>query len=171
MLVPSGILWNSVMIGQLSNPWWIFVLIGICAGTLSGLLGLGSGIILIPTLVLLCGFAQKNAQGMALAVMVPMVLVGALRYWKNPEIEMNAAVIGLIISGALAGALLGTELAAKLPGDILRKIFAVVLIIVAVKMLMSPIKPRRTGLNNNITPQNITNLVKSKGTNNEGTKQ
>ncbi|MHC4641118.1 MAG: TSUP family transporter [Planctomycetota bacterium] len=160
------------MIGQLSNPWWIFVLLGICAGTLSGLLGLGSGIILIPTLVLLCGFAQKNAQGMALAVMVPMVLVGALRYWKNPEIEMNTAVIGLIILGALAGALLGTELAARMPGHILRKIFAVVLIIVAVKMLIPPTKPRRTGLNNSVTSQNITNLVEeSKGTNNEGTKQ
>jgi uncharacterized membrane protein YfcA len=55
-----------------------FILLGICAGTLSGLLGLGSGIILIPTLVLLCGFAQKSAQGTTLAVMVPMILVGAL---------------------------------------------------------------------------------------------
>jgi uncharacterized membrane protein YfcA len=109
---------------------------------------------------------------MALAVMVPMVLVGALRYWKNPEIEMNTAVIGLIILGALAGALLGTELAARMPGHILRKIFAVVLIIVAVKMLIPPTKPRRTGLNNSVTSQNITNLVEeSKGKNNEGTKQ
>jgi len=158
------------MIGQLSNPWWIFVFIGICAGTLSGLLGLGSGIILIPTLVLLCGFAQKNAQGMALSVMVPMVLVGALRYWKNPEIEMNATVIGLIILGALAGALLGTELAAKLPGNTLRKIFAVLMIIVAVKMLMPAIKPQRGALNNNLTTQNITSLdEESKGTNNEAT--
>ena len=160
------------MISQLSNPWWVFVLLGICAGILSGLLGLGSGIILVPALVLLCSFEQKSAQGMALAVMVPMALVGALRYWKNPEIEMNAAVIGLIILGALAGALVGTELMARLPGHILRKIFAVVLIIVAVKMLMPPIKPRRTGLNNSATSQNITNLVEeSKGTNNEGTKQ
>ena len=160
------------MIGQLSNPWWFFVFLGICAGVLSGALGLGAGIILVPTLVLLCDFEQKSAQGMALAVMVPMVLVGALRYWKNPEIEMNAAVIGLIILGALAGALLGTELAVWLPGHILRKIFAVVLIIVAVKMLIPPTKPRRTGLNNSVTSQNITNLVEeSKGTNNEGTKQ
>lgn len=132
-MVPSGIFWGSVMIGQLSSTWRIFVLLGIYAGTLSGLLGLGSGIILIPTLVLLCGFAQKSAQGTALAVMVPMVLVGTLRYWKNPEIETNAAVIGLIILGALVGALVGTELAARLPGPILRKLFAVVLIIVAVK--------------------------------------
>ncbi|MHC4545613.1 MAG: TSUP family transporter, partial [Planctomycetota bacterium] len=50
------------MISQLSNPWWVFVLLGICAGVLSGLLGLGSGIILIPTLVLLCECKQKSAQ-------------------------------------------------------------------------------------------------------------
>ena len=159
------------MIGQLSNPWWIFVLLGICAGILGGLLGIGSGTILVPMLVLLFYFEQKSAQGMALAVMVPMALVGALRYWKNPEIEMNGVVIGLIILGALAGVLAGTELMARLPGHILRKVFAVVLIIVAVKMLMTPMKPKRPDLNNSVTSQNITNLVESKGTNNEGTKQ
>lgn len=158
------------MIGQLSNPWWVFVLLGICAGILSGLLGLGSGIILVPALVLLCSFEQKSAQGMALAVMVPMALVGALRYWKNPEIEMNAAVIGLIILGALAGALVGTELAARLPGHILRKVFAVVLIIVAVKMLMPPTKPKRAGFDNSLTGQKKANLVESEGTSNEAAK-
>ena len=158
------------MIGQLSNPWWVFVLLGICAGILSGLLGLGSGIILVPVLVLLCSFEQKSAQGMALAVMVPMALVGALRYWKNPEIEMNAAVIGLIILGALAGALVGTELAARLPGHILRKVFAVVLIIVAVKMLMPPTKPKRAGFGNSLTGQKKANLVESEGTSNEAAK-
>lgn len=83
---------------------------------------------------------------------------------------MNATVIGLIILGILAGALVGTELAVRLPGHILRKLFAVVLIIVAVKMLMPTIEPRRTGLNNSTTSQNITNLVEeSKVTDNEGT--
>ncbi len=107
---------------------------------------------------------------MALAVMVPMALVGALRYWKNPAIEMNAAVIGLIILGALAGALLGTELAARLPGHILRKIFAVVLIIVAVKMFITSARPKRPDLDDSLTGQNITNLVGSEGTGNETTK-
>jgi uncharacterized membrane protein YfcA len=158
------------MLGQLSNPWWFFVLLGICAGILSGLLGLGSGIILIPTLVLICSFEQKNAQGMALAIMVPMALVGALRYWKNPAIEMNVAVIGLIILGALAGALVGTELMAQLPSHILRKIFAVVLIIVAVKMLITPTRRKQPGLDDSLTGQNITNLVESEGTGNETAK-
>jgi len=124
------------MIGQLSNSWWVFVMLGICAGVLSGTLGVGSRIILVPTLVLLCGFGQKSAQGMALAVMVPMALVGALRYWQNPKIEMNIVVIGLIICGALVGTLVGAALAGRLSGSILRRVFAIVLVIAAVRMFI-----------------------------------
>lgn len=159
------------MIGQLSNPWWFFVLLGICAGILSGLLGLGSGIIIIPALVLLCGSQQKNAQGMALAVMVPMALLGALRYWKNPQIEMNPAVIGLIILGALVGTLAGTELVARLPSHILRKVFAVVLVIVAVKVFMTPAKLKQSGFHDRLTGRKNTSLVKSRDAGNETAKQ
>ena len=155
------------MIGQLSNPWWVFVLLGICAGVLSGALGLGSGIILVPTLVLLCGFGQKSAQGMALAVMVPMALVGALRYWKNPEIEINTVIVGLIICGALAGALAGTELASRLPSHILKKVFAAVLVIAAIKMFMTPAKPTQLSLDNSLTEQKTVSSLEHGETNNE----
>ncbi len=155
------------MIGQLSNPWWVFVLLGICAGVLSGALGLGSGIIMIPTLVLLCGFVQKSAQGMALAVMVPMTLVGALRYWKNPEIEINVVIVGLIICGALAGVLAGTELASRLPSHILKKVFAAVLIIAAIKMFMTPAKPTQLSLDNSLTEQKTVSSLEHGETNNE----
>ncbi len=158
------------MIGQLPNAWWIFVLLGICAGVLSGTLGLGSGIILIPTLVLFFSFEQKNAQGMALAVMVPMALVGALRYWKNPEIEMNTVVMGLIICGALAGAFLGAELAGRLPSHILRKIFAIVLVIAAVRMFMSPAKPKKTSPDEGLSGKKVSS-VEYGGTYNESEKQ
>ncbi len=155
------------MIGQLSNPWWVFVLLGICAGVLCGVLGLGSGIILVPTLVLLCGFGQKSAQGMALAVMVPMALVGAFRYWKNPEIDIHALSVGLIICGALVGVLVGTELAFRLPNHILRKIFAAVLVIVAVKMFMTPAKPTQLSLDNSLTEQKTVSSLEHGETNNE----
>ena len=130
------------MIGQLSNQWWGFVLLGVCAGLLSGTFGLGSGTIVVPVLVLLFGFGQKSAQGMSLAVMVPMALVGALRYWKNPEIEMNMVVVGLLICGAVVGALAGSELAGRLPVHILRKVFAIFIIVIAVKMLISHSIPK-----------------------------
>ena len=155
------------MIGQLSNPWWVFVLLGICAGVLSGALGLGSGIILVPTLVLLCGFGQKSAQGMALAVMVPMALVGALRYWKNPEIEINTVIVGLIICGAMAGTLVGTELAFRAPDHILRKAFAAVLLIAAARMFITPTRPKQASLDNDLIEQEIVNSVENGGINSE----
>lgn len=159
------------MISQLSNPWWIFILFGICAGVLSGALGIGAGIVLVPTLVLLCDFEQKSAQGMALAVMVPMVMLGALRYWKNPEVELHGTIIGLIILGALAGVLVGTELASRLPSHILRKVFAAVLLLVAVKMFVGSVRLKRNGPDKSLTSQKITNLVESEGINNESTEQ
>lgn len=155
------------MISQLSNPWWIFILLGVGAGVLSGALGLGAGIILVPTLVLLCDFEQKSAQGMSLAVMVPMVMIGALRYWKNPDVEMHGTIIGLIIFGSLAGVLAGTELASRLPSHILRKVFAAVLLLVSVKMFVNSAKPKRHGPDDSLSSQKITNLVESEGTNNE----
>ena len=138
---------------------------GLCAGVLSGALGLGSGIILVPTLVLLCGYCQKNAQGMALAVMVPMALLGALRYWKNPQIEMNGLVIGLIICGALVGTLVGTELASRLPSHILRKAFAIFLVMVAVKMLFTSPNMKTQGVDNDLTKQENVNLIESENKN------
>ncbi len=147
------------MIDQLSNPWWFFILLGLCAGILSGALGLGAGIIVVPTLVLLCGFGQKSAQGMALAVMVPMALLGALRYGKNPQVEMNAVVIGLIVCGALIGTLAGTELASRLPSHILRKAFAIFLVIAAVKMFLASPNVKTKGVPNELTKQDNVTLV------------
>ncbi|MFH1718376.1 MAG: sulfite exporter TauE/SafE family protein [Planctomycetota bacterium] len=155
------------MITHLSNCWWIFVLLGVCAGVISGTLGLGSGAIVVPTLVLALGFQQKSAQGTALAVMVPMALLGALRYWKNPEIEMNFAVIAFIVLGATAGVLVGTELASRLPGHALRKIFAIVLAIVAVKMFTASPGPRPQVPGVSLESQQNTNLVEPGGTENE----
>jgi len=158
------------MIGQF-NPWWVFIVLGICAGVISGTLGLGSGTVLVPTLVLICSFEQKSAQGTALVVMVPMALVGALRYWKNPEIEMNAVIVGLIICGALAGVLVGTELASRLPSHTLRKVFAIFLAIVAVKMYTASPRPEQRNIGDSLTNQIKVKLVERGSTKNEAGKQ
>ncbi len=159
------------MIGQLPNYWWVFVLLGICAGVISGTLGLGSGTVIVPVLVLLCGFEQKSAQGTALAAMVPMALVGALLYWKNPDIEMNTLVIGLIIFGALAGTLAGAELASRLPSHTLRKVFAIFLVIVAVKMFTASPKQEQRDVGESLTNQKNMNVGERGGTVNEAPKQ
>jgi uncharacterized membrane protein YfcA len=159
------------MIGQLSSPWWVFILLGIGAGIVSGTLGLGSGTVIIPALVLLFSFEQKSAQGTALAVMVPMALVGALLYWKNPNIEMNKIVIGLIIFGALAGTLAGAELASRLPSHILRKVFAIFLVIVAVKMFTASPIEEKVVPDDSLTNQQNVNVGERGGTMNEAPKQ
>lgn len=112
----------------------VLVLVGVLAGVISGMLGVGSGALLIPVLVLVFAYPQKSAQGITLAVMAPMALIGAVRYVRNPTIEVNLATALLLTVGAIVGVFIGTELAVKLPAHILRKAFAVFLFVVSLKM-------------------------------------
>jgi uncharacterized membrane protein YfcA len=82
-------------------------------------------------------FDQKTAQGTALAVMIPMAIVGTLRYMQNPDVTLNWTVVALIVIGAIAGTLLGTLLVQRLPVAFVRKCFAVLLLVVAFKMFVS----------------------------------
>ena len=143
------------MLGQVvTHPWWAFVILGLFAGLDRGGLGLGGGVVLVPTLVLLAGFSQKSAQGMALTVMVPLALVGAWRYWRHETVDVNLAVVCLIAVGSLVGTLIGAELAIRLPGHVLRKVFAVCLILVAARMLIGsdPTAPAKSG---NVDSKNV----------------
>lgn len=158
------------MLEQLSNPWWVFVALGICAGLLSGMLGIGGGVILVPTLVLIMGFGQKSAQGMSLAIMVPMALVGAIRYWRNDDVNMDILVIGLIICGSLAGTMIGTTLAAHVPAHVLRKFFSVLLVIVAVKMFLGSPKAQKATVGDNLTDNNNVSVVETGGTDSDSGK-
>ncbi len=135
------------MFGELMSPWWAFILLGIITGIASGLLGIGGGVIIIPGLViLLAAFDQKTAQGTALAAMIPLTIVGTLRYMQNPDVTINWEVVILIAIGAVAGTLLGTALVSRLPVGFLRKCFAVLMLIVAFKMFIS--KPPQPAVNN-----------------------
>lgn len=131
------------MPGYLANIWWGLILLGLCAGLISGTLGLGSGTILIPAMVLLFAFPQKSAQATALAVMVPMALTGALLYWRDPQVDLRLPVVAMILAGALLGAVVGATLARHLPAHLLRKVFALFLLAVALKMLLAPAGPRQ----------------------------
>ena len=84
---------------------------------------------------------------------------------------MDIVVIGLIICGALVGVLAGTELASRLPGHILRKVFAIFLIIIATKMFFSSSKAKKVDFDNNLTVQKKINLVEFGDANNETGKQ
>ena len=119
----------------IKNHLVMLVILGMVTGVISGALGVGSGIIFIPALVLILGASQKVAQGTSLAVMVAMALMGAIRYYMNPEIKLQMPVILILAVAAVVGANIGSSLAFVLPGAVLRKCFAVFVILVGVRML------------------------------------
>ena len=112
------------------------IALGLGAGIVSALLGVGSGVVLVPTMVIVMGLSQKSAQGTALAVMVPMAMVGAARYMANPKIDISLLRVGLISIGAIIGALIGAAIVSRIPAIVLRRLFAGFLLIVAVRMMI-----------------------------------
>ncbi len=124
------------MIESIGAQWYWLGFLGVAAGIISGALGVGSGIVLVPALTLLLGFAQKQAQGTALSVMVAMALVGALRYHINPDIKLSWTLILILAGGAVLGSLIGSQIAFALPGGALKKVFAVFIIVVGIRMLL-----------------------------------
>ena len=112
----------------------ILIIIGIAAGILGGMVGVGGGIVIVPALVFFLGFSQKMAQGTSLGILLlPVGLFGVMQYYKEGYVDMKVVLI--ISAGFLLGSLFGSKLALSLPQDAVKKIFAVLLIIVAIKML------------------------------------
>lgn len=111
------------------------VLIGLLAGILSGLVGVGGGIIMVPMLVLLLGFSQHQAQGTSLTVLVvPVTALAVFNYYKEGYINWKyAAIIAVFF---VVGSYFGSKLAVGIDQKMLKKIFGVVLIIIAGKMLL-----------------------------------
>jgi uncharacterized protein len=113
-----------------------YVLLGILCGSLTGFIGGGAGVIIIPLLVFFSGFTQHQAQGTALAAFVlPITLSGAFLYWKNGNV--NLTVAALIAAGLCVGNFIGAYFALKISGEILTKIFGIVLLALAVKMIFA----------------------------------
>ncbi|GAA4774576.1 hypothetical protein GCM10023230_26600 [Flavobacterium hankyongi] len=111
------------------------VLIGLLAGVLSGLVGVGGGIIMVPLLVLLLGFNQHQAQGTSLTVLVvPVTALAVFNYYKEGYINWKyAAIIAVFF---VVGSYFGSKLAVSIDQKMLKKIFAAILILVAGKMLL-----------------------------------
>jgi uncharacterized membrane protein YfcA len=112
----------------------IVALIGIAAGILSGLLGLGGAIIIIPALVLFVGYSQQSAQGTALLMLeLPVGALAAYQYNKEGYVEIKTALIMAVFF--FIGGYFGARFATEIPQSLLKKLFAVMLIILAIKML------------------------------------
>jgi uncharacterized membrane protein YfcA len=114
----------------------LFILLGLIAGILSGAFGIGGGVILIPALVLLCGFTQHQAQGTTLAILVPPIgFLAALRYYQAGNVKL--AVAAFICAGFFIGGLIGANLVQNLSDPVLKKMFGVFLLIVALRTIFA----------------------------------
>ena len=111
----------------------IIAMIGTFAGLLSGLLGLGGAIVIIPALVLFLGYSQQTAQGTALMMMVlPVGALAAFQYYQKGYVDMKVALLMAVFF--FAGGYFGAKFAIQIPQDILKKAFALLLVFIAVKM-------------------------------------
>ena len=111
------------------------ILLGIAAGYFSGLVGIGGGVIIVPALVLLFGFTQYAAQGTTLALLIPPIgILGVWKYYQSGYVNIKTAAI--ICVGFTVGSYLGSITAVSIPQETLRKIFALLLIILGIKMFV-----------------------------------
>ncbi len=115
------------------STFLILIVIGLTAGFLGGMVGLGGGIILIPALVVFLAMDQRMAQGTSIAIMLPPIgLFAVYNYYKAGYVNIKYALVIAVVF--MVGGYLGSKLALNIPVSTLKKIFALLLIIVAAKM-------------------------------------
>lgn len=113
----------------------LYIILGIVAGILGGMFGIGGGSILIPALVYLFGLSQHQAQGTTLAIMVPPIgLLAALRYYYSGNVKLDMA--GFICLGFFMGGLIGANWVQGLSDPLLKKLFGVFLLFVSLNMIL-----------------------------------
>jgi len=114
----------------------LYLLLGLFAGVISGLIGIGGGVIIVPALIYLMGFTQHQAQGTTLALLVPPIgLLAAWTYYRQGYV--NLTVAAFVCLGFFVGGLLGAKLAVKLSDELLRRVFGVALLLLALHMIFA----------------------------------
>jgi uncharacterized membrane protein YfcA len=114
----------------------LYLLLGLVAGTFSGLIGIGGGTIIVPVLVFLFGLSQHQAQGTTLALLVPPIgFLAAWTYYKQGYVDLRIAA--LICVGFFLGGLVGAKLATKLSNVVLERIFGIALLLISLKMIFA----------------------------------
>ena len=108
--------------------------LGLIAGVLSGMLGIGGGLVTIPGMILLLGIEQHIAQGIALSAMLVTALVGTSIHFRQRNVEWNMAL--WIAPSAAAFSLLGAWAAGMIPTEWLTRVFAVFLLIIGCVMIL-----------------------------------
>lgn len=112
----------------------LYILIGLLAGTISGLVGIGGGVIIVPSLIYFFGLSQHLAQGTTLALLVPPI--GILAFWtyyKQGHVDFNIAIF--VCLGFLFGGLMGAKMATGISTVALRKVFGVVMLLISLSII------------------------------------
>lgn len=113
-----------------------YIILGLIAGIISGIVGIGGGIIIVPALVFIFGMSQLQAQGTTLALLIPPIgILAALTYYKQGYVDLKIAI--LVCVGFIIGGLIGAKYAINLPTRILVKIFGIFLLFMGLKMIIS----------------------------------
>jgi uncharacterized protein len=113
-----------------------YLALGLLAGILSGLIGIGGGVLIVPALVFLFHFSQHRAQGTTLALLVPPIgILAAWAYYRQGYVDLKVAA--LICAGFVIGGLLGAKVATSLSNTMLEKVFGVALLLIALKMILA----------------------------------
>jgi uncharacterized membrane protein YfcA len=116
--------------------WTLVSLLGLLAGVVSGLFGVGGAVVIIPGLVLIAKLPQHTAHGTSLAaLLLPVGLLGVLQYAKRDEVHWGYAAV--VAVGLLIGAYFGARLAGSISDLMLRKMFGVFLLLISAKLLLS----------------------------------
>jgi uncharacterized membrane protein YfcA len=114
----------------------LYILLGLLAGILSGLIGIGGGTIIVPALVIFFGISQHMAQGTTLALLVPPIgILAAWTYYRQGYVDLNIA--GFICLGFFIGGLVGAKIATSLSNIVLERIFGVALLLISLKMIFA----------------------------------
>lgn len=113
----------------------LIIVIGFVAGILSGAVGIGGGIILVPALIYFLGYHQQLAQGTTLMMLaMPVVGLAVYKYYQQGNVNFKVAL--LLASGFILGGYIGAQIANKIPEQSLKKIFGFIMIVVALKMIL-----------------------------------
>jgi uncharacterized membrane protein YfcA len=117
----------------------LLISIGVCAGIMSGLIGVGGGIVIVPALVFIMGFTQHEAQGLSIATMLPPIGIMAFySYWQHGEItKLSIGYAAIIATTFVIGGFIGSKVALKISPNLIKLLFGMFMLIVAFKMIIS----------------------------------
>lgn len=117
-----------------SSTLFILISIGILAGMLSGFIGVGGGIVIVPALIYFVGMSQHMAQGTSLALMIPPIgILAVYNYYKAGEINFSYA--GVIAVAFVVGGFIGSRISLKLPPNTVKFIFGLVMLYISIKLI------------------------------------